>query len=92
MSRRRDYEDDGRTIADMSGIGGEASDRHTFKKPAEMPGLEESRKFGEWRDAPFSWKERFYYMGAALGAALLIALVFLAGLALVIWLVTLYGK
>ena len=37
-------------------------------------------------------KERFHYMGAALGAALLIAFAFLGGLAVVIWLITLYGR
>ena len=46
----------------------------------------------EREDAPFTWKERFHYMGAALGAALLIAFAFLGGLAVVIWLITLYGR
>lgn len=94
MSRRRDFEDDGRTIADMSGLSGKDSDRSgpgrtAPKRPGAMP---EGWQDTPWEDTPFSWKERFHYMGAALGAALLIALVFLGGLALVIWLVTLYGK
>lgn len=107
MSRRRDFEDDGRTIADMSGLSGKGSDRSgpgrtapervAPKRSGAMPEGEtghapEGWQDTPWEDTPFSWKERFHYMGAALGAALLIALVFLGGLALVIWLVTLYGK
>ena len=97
MRRRRDFEDDGRTIADMSGLGGEVSDRSGFGTTApEHPSARQERERGHavegWQNPPFSWKERLHYMGAALGAALLIALVFLGGLALVIWLVTLYGK
>ena len=98
MSRRRDFEDDGRTIADMSGLSGKDSDRsgsgRAPKGPSARPGRETGHAPAGWQDAswgdtpwentPFSWKERFHYMGAALGAALLIALV--------IWLVTLYGK
>lgn len=97
MSRRREFEDDGRTIADMSGLGGDASDRSGFRttaseRPAAMQERERGHAVEGWQNPPFSWKERLHYMGAALGAALLIALVFLGGLALVIWLVTLYGK
>ncbi|MDE7007926.1 MAG: hypothetical protein K2P07_07140 [Lachnospiraceae bacterium] len=39
----------------------------------------------------FSWRERLHYIGAALGAALLIGFAFMAGLGIVIWLITLYG-
>lgn len=102
MSRRRDFEDDGRTIADMSGLSGKDSDRSGPGRAAPertapkglstRPGRETGHAPEGWQDTPFSWKERFHYMGAALGAALLIALAFLGGLALVIWLVTLYGK
>lgn len=117
MSRRRDFEDDGRTIADMSGLSGRNSDRSgpgrtapertAPKGPTARPGRETGHAPAGWQDtswentpredtpweySPISWKERFHYMGAALGAALLIALAFLGGLALVIWLVTLYGK
>lgn len=107
MSRRRDFEDDGRTIADMSGLSGKDSDRsgpgRTAPERTAPKGLStrpgrgtghapEGWQDTSWENTPFSWKERFHYMGAALGAALLIALAFLGGLALVIWLVTLYGK
>jgi len=86
MSRRRDFEDDGRTIADMSGLDGNGgSGKEPGLWPGQQPGLQPGLQ-------PFSWGERFRYIGAALGAALLIALVFLGGIALVIWLITLYGK
>lgn len=93
MRRREDFEDDGRTIADMSGMespgmfGRRPSSSQTKK---EQPYDEGDRK-NPWEDAPFTWKERFHYMGMALGAALLIAFVFLAGIALIIWLITLYA-
>ena len=94
MSRRRDFEDDGRTIADMSGLdgsGGQGKNGGLWQSQRDSEELKK-REERPWEDSSFSWKERFHYIGAALGAALLIALVFLAGLALVIWLVTLYGK
>lgn len=77
----RNIEDDGRVIADMSGLGPSRpveADRSGSQNAGPEP-------------PPFSWKERFHYMGAALGAALLIALAFIAGLGIVIWLITLYG-
>ena len=87
MKRRDDFEDDGRTIADMSGMDG--------IRPSSLFQSPQKKDSGEarpaWEDAPFTWKERLYCAGAALSAALLIALVFLAGIALVIWLITLYA-
>lgn len=80
MSRRKKdhaFEDDGRVIADMSKLSGSRSLGSNTSGSPEPP--------------PFSWKERFHYMGAALGAALLIAFAFIAGLGIVIWLITLYG-
>ena len=84
MSRRKNdkaFEDDGRVIADMSELSG--------SRPLE-PNLSDNLETG-WEPPPFSWKERFHYIGAALGAALMIALAFVAGLGFVIWLITLYG-
>ncbi len=96
MKRRKEFEDDGRTIADMSGLDGRSGSAKGNEKGnsySEGRGTEGSRQREErpWENSSFSWKERFYYIGAALEAALLIALVFLAGIALVIWLITLYG-
>lgn len=101
MSRRRDFEDDGRTVADMSGLGdahpekwGSIRGERGADKSAGKGGPQENELYERcpWEDAPFTWKERFHYMGAALGAALLIAFAFLGGLAVVIWLITLYGR
>lgn len=90
MSRRKKdhaFEDDGRVIADMSKISGSRSlGSNTSGSPAG-----EIEEQGSPEPPPFSWKERFHYMGAALGAALLIAFAFIAGLGIVIWLITLYG-
>lgn len=94
MSRRNDFEDDGRTVADMSGL--ENSPRlffgraRSFRAKKEDNAQKENGADAPWEDAPFSWKERLYYIGMALGAALSIALVFIIGLGFVIWLITLY--
>lgn len=94
MSRRNDFEDDGRTIADMSGL---ESSPHLFRRrprssqTQEEYGNQEGNGSALWEDAPISWKERLHYAGMALGAALAIALVFIVGLGVVIWLITLYG-
>lgn len=102
MSRREQFEDDGRTIADMSGLespglfgrhlrslqNGKKDMNHSISGSGSAEGARERQP---WEDAPFTWRERMRYMGMALGAALSIAFVFLAGLALVIWLITLYA-
>lgn len=95
MGKHGDFEDDGCTIADMSGIGSAHSSWFGRRSPAshDRETLQDERKDARpWEESPFTWKERIRYMGVALGAALSIAFVFLAGIALVIWLITLYGK
>lgn len=109
MSRRKPFEDDGRTIADMSGLdAGRSSAKENAGRggsgPGNFPGGHSSagdhrpgtgegagQNGPSFEPVPFSWRERLHYAGAALGAALLIALVFLGGLGVVIWLITLYG-
>ena len=93
MSRRNDFEDDGRTVADMSGL--ESPGLFGRRSRSSQAGRKHS-DHGEsernpWEDAPFTWKERLRYMGVALGVALSIAFVFLAGIAFIIWLITLYA-
>ena len=88
MKNHDDFEDDGRTIADMSGL--EISHPLMFRKrprEKEKSGIEAR----PWEETSLSWKERLQYIGGALAASLLIALVFLAGFALIIWLITLYA-
>ena len=94
MSRGKDdrsFEDDERVIADMSGLrSSRPISSHLSGRPEN--GAEEKGGYGSpWEPPPFSWTERLHYIGAALGAALLIAFAFIAGLGLVIWLITLYG-
>lgn len=101
MSRKKKFEDDGRTIADMSGLDGNVGGgkenfrQNSFSLGERGIGRDGGQERPVWEEqpgmSPFSWSERFRYMGAALGAALLIAFVFLGGIALVIWLITLYG-
>ena len=76
MKRREKWEDDGRTVADMSGIS---------RPFAERPRISETEN-GEKREVPITGRERFYAVLGALKATLLIAAAFLAGLALVIFL------
>lgn len=97
--RRRDFlEDDGRTVADMSGLESPGlfgrrfqSSQSEKKNDSGDGGTGGGHERKPWEDAPFTWQERLRYMGMALGAALLIAVILLAGIALIIWLFTLYA-
>lgn len=93
--RKKDdmFEDDGRVIADMSGLGNSKSEltgSPELTGPPVNSNLPGGAKPG-MEPPPFSWRERLHYIGAALGAALLIGFAFMAGLGIVIWLITLYG-
>ena len=84
MAKRREYpDDDGRTIVDMSGV--ENVNRISF-----APHIREQQMNTEEDNSPpnepISKEERRLYVFAALRAALLIGGVFLAGIALTIWL------
>ena len=93
MSRRDNFEDDGRTVADMSGLesAGLFGRRSHFSQAERKHSNQNEKERNPWEDAPFTWKERFRYMGVALGAALSIAFIFLAGIGFIIWLITLYA-
>ena len=93
MKKHWNFEDDGRTIADMSALEGTGLFRrrsHSSRNKNES-GSNRENGAAPWEDAPFTWGERLRYMGVALGAALSIAFVLLAGMALIIWLLTLYA-
>lgn len=93
MSGRDNFEDDGRTIADMSALESAGLFRrrsHSSRNTNESVSNRENKE-RPWEDAPFSWKERLHYMGVALLAALSIAFILLAGMAFIIWLLTLYA-
>ncbi len=80
---KNDFEDDGRTIADMSEIS-----RPPLLIP-RIPGLEK-KKEGQTANRPdLNRSEERGVIAGALAAALLIALAFIAGGGLLIWLLTL---
>lgn len=79
MRKRDDFEDDGRTIADMSGIGPAPMLRpHRRKAAAQNPELSNDRP---WEQEPeWTAKEKLWAVLGVLKATLLIAGVYLAGL------------
>jgi len=81
-------DDDGRTIADMSSL----EQPRIFplrKKKASEHSEREGKHNRPWEpETPFSKEDRRAYVLAAVASALLIAAVFLAGLGVVIWLIT----
>ena len=91
MSRRkRTYgDDDGRVIADMSGVSQNADHLDTSSIPKTTNASEGEHSKPTVDAPPFTGKERRMVALAALKAALLIGFAFLAGLGLVIWLITL---
>lgn len=92
--KRRYEDDDGRTIADMSGIEPQPMLVPRIRKRRDRADFVEPDSPSEVNDRPwdtsgqFSRSERRAAIGGALTAALLIALVFLAGGALLIWAMT----
>lgn len=83
MMKKNDLppEDDGRIIADMSDLdrpNGFLSALSRFPAPPKS-------------DTPFSRQDRRAYTLAALASALAIGAVYLVGIGIVIWLITLFG-
>ncbi len=92
MGRREEWgDDDGRVIADMSGIERPRLFFPRAGKTAEPPDPPRQKgNSGEergWREEgqALTPQERRIYIFAALKAALLIALAFIAGLGLAVW-------
>ena len=78
MRKRDDFEDDGRTIADMSGIGPAPTLRPHRRKAAQPPEPANDRP---WEQEPeWTAKEKLWAVLGVLKATLLIAGVYLAGL------------
>ncbi len=90
MSKKIYDDDDGRTIADMSGVERAPLVLPHFKKkkeaPREVP--EEDDGSSPSPEIQMSGDERRGYIFGALGAALLIGGIFVAAGALAIWLMT----
>jgi len=84
--KKREYaDDDGRTIADMSGVErpslwGVRPPEERTKPPASPPAPPEEDR--PWEDASMGPEERRMYVLGALKAGLLIALVFIVALGL----------
>ena len=91
MRKREEFEDDGRTIADMSDIGPVPTLRpHRRKAAALQPGPTNDRP---WEQAPdWTAKEKFWAVLGAMKATLLIAAAYLVGLALLLVLLFLLWK
>ena len=79
MRGKEPWEDDGRTIADMSGI---------TRPPLLIPRIKRNTDEAKptVSQSPFEKKERFYAVLGAVGAALLVAMIFMAGIGLAIFL------
>ena len=82
MRKHDSFEDDGRTIADMSGIGPTPTLLPHSRKPAAAPEPVNDRPW----EQPNEWtaKEKFWAVMGALKATLLIAGAYLVGLAVLL--------
>ena len=88
MGRKIYDDDDGRTIADMSGLDGGFSNPFGKKKKPSEP----DQKQNPHQEPIMTKKEEFWYIMGALKAALLIGGAFIVGLGLVILLFFLAGR
>ena len=89
MGRKIYDDDDGRTIADMSGVDGGFSNPFGKKKKTVN---EPDQKQNPHNEPIMTKKETMWYVFGALKAALLIAGAFIIGLGLLIWLMlTVWG-
>ena len=86
--QQRDFDDDGRTVADMSGLE---------RQPVLLPRLPKRKKENPAPEQPdaqpelqLTPEERRSYVGGAIGAALLLAGIFIAAGAVVIALLLLF--
>ena len=84
-SKRKEWEDDGRTVADMSGL-----DRPTLFGHKEGGSRKKQQEASDGDYVPpLSRGDRWAFLLGTMKASLLIALAFLGGLGLCIWLLTL---
>ena len=79
MGKRRTYDDDdGRTIADMSGVS--RPNAFVYRRADDARPKKRERMEREGDPSPYTSEERRMYVFAALKASLLIAAVFIVGL------------
>ena len=88
-NRNEEYEDDGRTIVDMSAV--ERPNLFSFRSPeqAKMPS-EPQKNDRPWEDHSMNKEERRWAIFGALKASLLIGLAYVVGLGIAILLLVLY--
>lgn len=84
--QHKEWEDDGRTVADMSGLDRSPLFGH---KEVSRKKRQESEQSGGDYVPPLSRGDRWAFLLGTMKASLLIALAFLGGLGLCIWLLTL---
>lgn len=90
MKKHEPFEDDGHTIADMNGIGPAPMLRPHRRKAAQPPVPSNDRP---WEQEPeWTAKEKFWAVLGAMKATLLIAGVYLAGLAVLLLILFLLWK
>ncbi|MDY2694643.1 hypothetical protein [Gemmiger sp.] len=87
--RKDSFEDDGRTVADMSGL-----DAHPMLRPGRKANrTPEPPNDRPWeQDTPWTFKEKLWAVLGVLKATLLIAAVYLAGLGVLLALLFLLWK
>ena len=91
MRKHEEFEDDGRTIADMSGIG-PAPTLRPHRRKSDVPAPETAND-RPWEQAPdWTRKEKFWAVLGAMKATLLIACAYLAGLAVLLGVLFLLWK
>ena len=82
--KREEFEDDGRTIADMSGVGHQPVFLPRRPQRRTPDRTEDDRAAPPREEDLLTPQERRWYVLGALKAALLIGLVFIVGLGLVV--------
>ncbi len=88
-NRNEEYEDDGRTIVDMSAV--ERPNLFSFRTPEQPKITSEPQKNDRpWEDHSFNKEERRWAIFGALKASLLIGAAYVIGLGIVILLLVLY--
>ena len=92
MAKKKIYDDDdGRTIADMSGIERQPLIIPRFKKKQKPAGEEASSQRPEWENSEMNKEQKRAVIGGTLGAALLVLVIFAVIIAAVIFLIGRFG-
>lgn len=91
MAKKQYDDDDGRVVADMSGIDRQPMIMPRFDRLHKKPETEEESSKEPWTNSCLSNKEKRSFIAGALGATLLIASVFAVVGTLVIFLISRIG-